>query len=324
MLRITDTYRVHNDCLVALAFCPNGQTIVSTTEELDEDEGDLVGVLKVWQRGGSVRFAFRDARFTGVLALSDNGRWAIWGGHDGQVGLLNLSLGRLEVVEMDRRSKSSPEIVPNLFLPKSSTLVWTATHMESAKLFDVDSRRVIGEIGDSGYFCAAVTPDGRHLCFGSLDSELSIWDRVNGRQLTRFSAQPEGVHAVAMHPTKQLLATCGHWKGGIKIWDYSAPATPRCLFEDPAIVNDLKFLPDGRLITGCESGDLCLWDIEAYRCMTRASTADLGGLKLVEEDDQITVTHNKPGVSEVAVSPDGRTIAAGTYGGAVAFYSVSG
>jgi hypothetical protein len=53
MLQITDSYRVHNDCVNSLAFYPDGQTILTACQEWDEELGDLAGVLKVWQRGGT-------------------------------------------------------------------------------------------------------------------------------------------------------------------------------------------------------------------------------------------------------------------------------
>jgi WD40 repeat protein len=106
------------------------------------------------------------------------------------------------------------------------------------------------------------------------------------------------------------------------VWDIADLTSPRGVLEDSATVNDLKFLPDGRLVTGCESGDLCLWDVEGRRCVARANTADLGDMTLVKEEDMVVITQDRPEISKVAVSPDGRTVAAGTLGGSVAFYEV--
>jgi hypothetical protein len=136
MLRITDAYRVLNDCLVALAFFPDGRTLLSTTQEMDEEEGDLVGVMKVWQRGGGVRYSFRDVTFAGTAAVSDGGRWVAWGGITGQIGMLLDATGQLEVIKLTTICDNSASIRPLVFLPRSVVLVWKYVGMARAQLLE--------------------------------------------------------------------------------------------------------------------------------------------------------------------------------------------
>jgi WD40 repeat protein len=261
--------------------------------------------------------------FASVAAVTDDGRWIAWGGRHGQIGLLADTKEQHQVMKLARGPDDVALIDTVVFLPRAAILVWEFVGMERTQLLAVDSFTVIEEYETGGSSCVAVSPDGRWLALGSLAPNITVWDRERGSRVACFAAHNESVGGVAFHPTTSLLATCGHWGGGFKVWDIADLAHPRRVLEDAATVNDLKFLPDGRLITGGESGDLSLWDVGSRRLVARASTAELGGLKLVEEDDQVTITHDKPEISKVAVSPNGRTVAAGTVGGAVVFYEVT-
>lgn len=106
------------------------------------------------------------------------------------------------------------------------------------------------------------------------------------------------------------------------MWDLSDLANPRRSLHHPGNYNHQAFLPDGRLVTAHESGELAVWDVDAGRLVATASTAELGQLKLVEEPDQITIAQDRPGIASIATSSDGRTVAAMTYGGAVALFEV--
>jgi WD40 repeat protein len=220
------------------------------------------------------------------------------------------------------RPDSSATIRPLAFLPKSSILVWDSLGMDSIHLLELATRCTLAEYRP-GCFCVDSSRDGRWLACGSFSSDLVIWHLTDGTRAAHFTAQSAGVAAVAFHPTKPILATCGDCGGGFKVWDISALLEPRCLLEDSATVNDLKFLPDGRLITGRDSGELSLWDVEDSRLVARASTSDLKQIKLLAEQDQVTITEDRPEITRVAVSLDGDTIAAGTIDGAVALYQIS-
>jgi hypothetical protein len=112
--------------------------------------------------------------------------------------------------------------------------------------------------------------------------------------------------SMAFHPADQILAT-GHWNQ-IVLWDVNsgkqtAPLPsplPRVAHDnyerDGRYIKGVTFSPDGtRLAVGSDDGELQIWDVPARKLIHALNIGELE-------------------VSAPAFSPDGKLVAAGTYG----------
>jgi WD40 repeat protein len=162
-------------------------------------------------------------------------------------------------------------------------------------------------------------PDGSALASGGLDQLVKIWNPETGELLQTLSGHGEGmigglfvgVMAVEYSPDGSMLASAGA-DGTARIWDPQTGAelaviTPA---EGAGGVTRVKFSPDGAYLVMTTDAvfaadapvGFMVWDI------TR------GEILYVNSD------FDTPRIWGLDVSPDGRYIAIGETGGALAFY----
>lgn len=138
----------------------------------------------------------------------------------------------------------------------------------------------------------AFSPDSINLATVSNDGYTRLW-QAPGASLTYPvpEQQQARVHAVAWSPRDRLVAAVSD--RGVMLYDPDAPATPvRELVGHRGTVWCAAFAADGTLVTGGEDGTVRVWDAATGACTQ-------------------VLDHEVGPVWAVAVSPDGRFIAAG-------------
>jgi len=149
-------------------------------------------------------------------------------------------------------------------------------------------------------------------------ARASIVSTLNSTAITATLTGARGpVRAVTFAPGGRLLAEASY-DGTVALWDASGPAGPRRLGTLTAGgrgVTSLAFTPDGRtLATAGSDGTASLWDVARPQAPRRLGRPLAGpGLP----------GHPVGSVYSVAVSPDGRTLAAGTDGGSVLLWDIA-
>lgn len=120
---------------------------------------------------------------------------------------------------------------------------------------------------------------------------LEIWDVVSDRKLSPYFQEPNGVRAVTASPTKKVVAwATGHRK--VKVWDITTPKPIE--FPQPSDCPAIALNSDGSTLA--VAGD---WNVKLYDLKAKQERAVLKG--------------HKGQVLCVAFSPDGSTIATGSF-----------
>ncbi|XP_055386246.1 cilia- and flagella-associated protein 44 [Condylostylus longicornis] len=122
---------------------------------------------------------------------------------------------------------------------------------------------------DSSYTCAKYRPDGELLATqsGEPDYMITIWNWKESKIILRCQSYQNDVLNVLFSPYNSiLLTTCG--LGHIKFWKMAKTFTGLKLQGDPGRfgkteitdIYTIYMLPDEKVISSCEWGNLLLWD----------------------------------------------------------------
>ena len=164
---------------------------------------------------------------------------------------------------------------------------------------------------DLEFYAMTLSPDAGTLFVGDTRGEVTVWDVADPHhptQLYRLRDGPDGpVQGVAVDPTGTEIAVVGAGDGIFR-WDVSDPAGPRSLPTRPwpEITWSVAYSDDGSLLAvGDDTGHIQLWSPEPEPEL----------IAELEVDDRPVI--------DLAVAPDGSTLAAGTQGGTVAVFSLA-
>ena len=168
---------------------------------------------------------------------------------------------------------------------------------------DLTTTRYAGALdGRTGVaYATAFAPGGRYLATGGTGTRgtVALWDLDDParRAHTRFGDGTDWVRALAFSPDGRTLVT-RHDDWRVFLWDVASGTKLAGPLEDNMdTVGAVAFSPDGTLATADDDGTVLLWDIT-----DRAAPRRIGKISTPGE------------VLAVAFSPDGRTLATGSYG----------
>jgi WD40 repeat protein len=156
------------------------------------------------------------------------------------------------------------------------------------------------------------TMDGTLLAAGSSDGHIRLWRMPDGTPLPDLVTS-EQVNAVAFNPTGTVLASGGD-DHVIHLWDVATGRRQATLTGHGALIRGLAFLPDGRRLVsaagptpdsgiGGPDASVRLWDVATH--------------------DLITILgEHRSVVWNIAISPDGRSIASSGWGDGIKLWTV--
>jgi WD40 repeat protein len=198
-------------------------------------------------------------------------------------------------------------------------------------------RRFEGHMGP--VLAAAVSPDGQSILSGSADCTAQLWECSTGKELARFRHQA-AIRSVAIAPDGLSILT-GSSDGTTRRWETASGQMMQIYDRDRTrAVHCAVFSPDGRhVVTGGFGRSIRVWETETARmeahCDTTATVLHLvvapDNLGLVSADSEGGVwlwpirggdpvrgySRATRAASAVAISSDGKQVAAGMRDGTV-------
>ncbi|MFO1093454.1 MAG: protein kinase [Planctomycetaceae bacterium] len=141
------------------------------------------------------------------------------------------------------------------------------------------------------------TPDGAQLISAGADRVIRVWNLKSLEVEQRIPAHEAEIQHVVLSPSVEMLASCGD-DGTIRLWNWPAGTPIRTLTGHTAPVDSVVFFRNGRsLFSGSRDSTVRFWDV--------ATGSETGQLQLDAY------------VRGVAVSRDGRILAAGNGNGGI-------
>ena len=318
------TIRGHKNRVSALAFSPDGKTLITASSSGDIRVQDTTT--------GSERFTYTDqfgnplglvfsktgSTFTSVHRRTWNSvqlkDWDVNTGNRISVRFLNIDN------EFAAISPDGKTIVAHEYWKRNIT-----------QLCDVNAKRVCAtlkgppkekrRVAGASSFQAGFTfsPDSTTVASGGKDNVVRLWDAtvrqpsglkkffgfVDARpaQLT-IQGHPVHVHTLAFSPDGKMLAG-GSNLGAIHLWDAYTSTKLFTLKEHNNRIHALAFSPDGKtLASGSQNGEISLWD-----------TAN--GVQ-----SSTNIIEPRTTVSALLFSPDGKTLVSGNGTGILHLWDV--
>ena len=298
----------------AVAFSPDGNVLVT---------GNDNGTAQLWDVSTRQLIGSPLNGGTGSVdsvAFSPDGQTLATGTSDGTVRLWDVTTRR----QIGGLLSEGTRVVYSVaFAPDGKTLAVgtgdSANGYGTVQLWDVATRHLIGSIvirSDAGtVYSAAFSPDGNILATGSGDGVARLWDVATRR---RIGSLPNGdtdepVDSVTFSPDGKTLAT-GGWDGTAQLWNVATRQQTASLSDGTEAIYSVAFSPDGKtLATGTGTGNgsstgtggaVQLWDVTTGQQIGGPLSGDTGT------------------VASVAFSPDGKTLATGSWDGTARLWDV--
>jgi WD40 repeat protein len=139
----------------------------------------------------------------------------------------------------------------------------------------------------------AFSPDGKTLASASKDGTIRLWDVTTGQNLKTLNVPgvTGAFNGVAFSPDGTLLAGASD-DASAYIWDVASGQLSMTLSDANNPLEAVAFSPDGTLLAGGSSDEnVYFWDVASGQLIRHVFTGDYNG------------------VSSVAFSPDGKTLA---------------
>ncbi|MEW6303110.1 MAG: WD40 repeat domain-containing protein [Verrucomicrobiota bacterium] len=294
--------------ITALSFSPDGSTLASVSGNKVALHGPKSGAVKKSLPGQFKRLTTLAFQPKGVLL-------AVGGGTPGEKGGVQLLDWRKG--EWLGSIATNSDVVTCVAFNGEGKLLAVASADQSVTVYRVEGDAKLAVAfslsGHSGAVQAvAFSPDGTILLTASVDRSLKVWSVADGKLLRSFGQHTDAVQALAFRPIvsdrPDAPAYCA--SGGddrtVRVWQPSIGRMVRIVRRHEGPVLALAFTPDGRaLFSAGKEGIIRRID---------ADSDEVLGARRGSED----------WIYSLAISPDGKTLATGDWGGKVSCRVLTG
>ena len=277
----------HLDEISALAFSPDGNLIAGIVSNYGSVNSDTINL---WDMTTKQKIAtFGHGR--NAIEFSPNGK-TIASGYFSSVYLWDVATGKV----ITKFSHEKYKHVNSISFSSDGTLLASGGRENVVRLWDVKTGQNINTFQHkSEVYSVVFSPDGKTLASASGDRTVKFWDVATGKEIFTIRSRTPVVD-ITFSPNGRVFAFSSD---GIKLWEVE---TGQNITTFDSGGNSIDFSPDGNNVVSASgiAGVVEVWDIQA------GSSIELEHMTF----------------RAVSLSPDRKTIAAGTYIGTIQLWDV--
>ena len=234
------TLRGHLYGVLAVAFSPNGQRIVTCSYDK---------TAKVWEAATGKELLTLKGHSAWVisLAFSPDGQRIVTGSADQTAKVWEAATGK----ELLTLKGHSAHIRSVAFSPNGHRIV-TGSSDATAKVWDAATGTELLTLkGHDGTIrSVAFSPDGLRIVTGSRDNTAKVWEAATGKELFPLKGHTNAIFSVAFSPDGHRIAT-GSGDATVKVWEAGSGRELLTCKGHSAEIGSVAFSPDGqRIVSG--------------------------------------------------------------------------
>lgn len=287
-------FEVAPNAILSLALSPDGKTLACG--------GDFFGPLVIdVATGKSTDLGLAGARnrpWVQGLAFAPDGKALAVADTNGRVRVWDVATRR----ELHRYNSHTSGVLQVALSPDQKhaataagdgfVRVWEVSTGRPIRSWTADEKRSV--------FAVNYTPDGRHLLTSGWDGSVRLWEAETGKEVRRFSAGGEAARSASSTDGK-LVAASGKDGRSIVLYEAATGHVVRECTGHVSHIMSLAFSPDGRQLVSTadmhsedgkhfDDSSVRVWDVSTGKQLHKFEAGRPAG--------------------NVAISPDGRVVAA--------------
>ena len=314
----------HQAGVLSVAFSPDGQTIVSGSDDR---------TVRLWDLEGTpIGKPFKGhEKWVSSVAFSSDGKTIVSGSGDRTVRLWDLEGNSIGQPFQGHGAGVSSVA----FSPDGQTIV-SGSYDRTVRLWDLEGNPIGQPFQGhgAGVSSVAFSPDGQTIVSGSDDSTVRLWD-LEGTPIGQpFQGHGAGVSSVAFSPDGKTIVS-GSDDRTVRLWDLEGNSIGQPFQGHGAGVSSVAFSDGKTIISGSDDDTVRLWDLEGnpigqpfqgHENWVRSVAFNPNGKTIVSGSDDRTVRlwdlegtpigqpfqGHENWVSSVAFSSDGKIIVSGS------------
>ncbi len=295
------TFAGHTGWIRGLAWSPDGTMLASTGEGADirvwkVDTGQLLTRLKT------------DSLPTWSLAWSPDGKWLAAGNGAYEDKTIN---GKVLILDAPSEFSPTSENTEPPLPPLQVITVANAKQVQLLKTLQLPGFKK----GRLSQCSVAFSPAGKFLSGVCYQNTIPVWNAQSGQLIRSLESAPVQEVAIAFSPNEKQIAT-GGFANNIRLWDMATGQLIRTSGSLPAPIWELAFSPNGDRLASVN------FDIN------QSASPGAPSIQLWNAASGEVLWNYQAEtplrVLSVAYSPDGKTIACGTFDSALLLNAETG